>query len=296
MNGILCMNKPQDFTSFDVIAKLRGIMKIKRLGHAGTLDPMAEGVLPVFVGKATKACDILPYNEKSYTAGFRFGIETDTQDITGNVLAEYHKKISYDEIINILPKFMGNILQTPPMYSAVSVNGQRLYKLARQGISVDVPKREAYISELKIISFDEDKQEGILHIRCGKGTYVRTIIHDIGKELSCGGTMTSLVRTSSNGFSLDNCVTFADVEKLCAENRLHEIIIPIDRIFSELIPIHLDEKQTFLYKNGVKLELDTIPEICNADRYTVYGNDNSFIGTAKTDRESGILRVEKNFF
>lgn len=296
MNGILCMNKPQDFTSFDVIAKLRGIMKIRRLGHAGTLDPMAEGVLPVFVGKATKACDILPYNEKSYTAGFKFGIETDTQDITGNILAEYQKKISYDEIINILPKFMGNILQTPPMYSAVSINGQRLYKLARQGISVDVPKREAHISELEILGFDEDKQEGTLHIKCGKGTYVRTIIHDIGKKLSCGGTMTSLVRTSSNGFSLDNCVTFADVEKLSAENRLHEIIIPIDRIFSELVPIHLDEKQTFLYKNGVKLELDTIPEICEADRYTVYGNDNSFIGTAKTDRESSILRVEKNFF
>lgn len=290
------MNKPQDFTSFDVIAKLRGIMKMKRLGHAGTLDPMAEGVLPVFVGKATKACDILPYNEKSYTAEFRFGIETDTQDSTGNILSEYSGKITRKDIDGILSNFIGTIWQTPPMYSAVSVNGQRLYKLARQGISIDVPKREAHISELKILSFNEDTQEGSLHIRCGKGTYVRTIIHDIGKALNNGGIMTGLVRTSSNGFNLENCVTFADVEKLCAENRLNEIIIPVDKIFSELPALHLDEKQTFRYKNGVKLELESIKEISNADRYTVYENNGSFIGTAVTDRANGILRVEKNFF
>ena len=131
MNGILCMNKPEGFTSFDVIAKLRGIMKMKRLGHAGTLDPMATGVLPVFVGKATKACDILPYNEKSYTAGFSFGQETDTQDITGNVLNTYSKKISANELNGLLDNFKGVILQTPPMYSAVSVNGERLYKIGR---------------------------------------------------------------------------------------------------------------------------------------------------------------------
>lgn len=294
MNGILCINKPEGFTSFDVIAKLRGIMKIKRLGHSGTLDPMAEGVLPVLVGKATKACDILPCTEKSYTAGFKFGIETDTQDIEGNILKEYDKKISYDELNAVIPEFQGNIMQTPPMYSAVSVNGERLYKLARKGITVDVPKREAYISELTILEFDEQTQCGKIHIRCGKGTYVRTIIHDIGQRLLCGGTMTSLVRTSSNGFNLEECYTFEDVEKMRDENTLENIIIPIDRIFEELPSIKLNEKNTTMYKNGVKLEKHQVEGFSDASRYRIYGYDNEFIGTAKA--ENDILRVEKNFF
>jgi len=286
------MNKPKGFTSFDVIAKLRGIIRIKRLGHAGTLDPMAEGVLPVFVGKATKACDILPYNEKSYTAGFRLGIETDTQDTTGNIVKSHDKKVSLDDIKSVLPHFTGTIMQTPPMYSAVSVNGQRLYKLARKGITIDVPKREASVSKLEITEFDEDSQTGILNIKCGKGTYVRTIIHDIGQELSCGAAMTSLVRTSSNGFTLDDCTDFENVQKMYEENRLEELIIPVDSIFSELPRINLDEKQTFLYKNGVRLSCEGYEQ----KRYTVYGNDGLFIGTAVTDMENGILKSEKNFF
>lgn len=286
------MNKPKGFTSFDVIAKLRGIIRIKRLGHAGTLDPMAEGVLPVFVGKATKACDILPYNEKSYTAGFRLGIETDTQDTTGNIVKSHDKKVSLDDIKSVLPHFTGTIMQTPPMYSAVSVNGQRLYKLARKGITIDVPKREASVSKLEITEFDEASQTGILNIKCGKGTYVRTIIHDIGQELSCGAAMTSLVRTSSNGFTLDDCTDFENVQKMYEENRLEELIIPVDSIFSELPRINLDEKQTFLYKNGVRLSCEGYEQ----KRYTVYGNDGLFIGTAVTDMENGILKSEKNFF
>ncbi len=296
MNGILCINKPEGFTSFDVIAKLRGIMKIKRLGHAGTLDPMAEGVLPVFVGKATKACDILPCNEKSYTAGFKFGCETDTQDITGNILSEYEKRISLSELKDIIPEFTGTIMQTPPMYSAVSVNGERLYKLARKGVSVDVPKRPAVISELEILEFDEKRQCGKLHIKCGKGTYVRTIIHDIGQALSCGGVMTSLVRKSSNGFTLENCCTFEDVARMINENRLDEIILPVDRIFTDVPMIKLNQKQTCMYKNGIKLSLDRINGISNADEYRVYGFDDEFIGIAVTERENGVLRVRKNFF
>lgn len=290
------MNKPQDFTSFDVIAKLRGIMKIKRLGHAGTLDPMAEGVLPVFVGKATKACDILPYNEKSYTAGFQFGCETDTQDITGNILAKSNKKVSYDDIKEIIPEFMGTIMQTPPMYSAVSVNGQRLYKLARKGIEIEVPQREAVISELEILEFDEENQRGKLHIQCGKGTYVRTIIHDIGQKLSCGGIMTDLLRTSSNGFTLEDCYSFEDIEKMRDENRLENIIIPIDIIFEKLPFIKLNEKNTVMYKNGVKLERHEVEGLSEALRYRIYGYDSEFIGTAIMDIENDILRVEKNFF
>ncbi|MBO5104088.1 MAG: tRNA pseudouridine(55) synthase TruB, partial [Ruminococcus sp.] len=154
MNGILCVNKPQDFTSFDVVAKLRGILGMKRLGHAGTLDPMATGVLPVFVGTATKACDIMPDSSKSYVAGFRLGQTSDTQDVTGKILTSSDKSVCYDDICAVLPDFMGKIMQIPPMYSAVQVNGKRLYDLARQGLEVERKARETEIKNIRILEYD----------------------------------------------------------------------------------------------------------------------------------------------
>lgn len=297
MNGILCMNKPQDFTSFDVIAKLRGILKIKRLGHAGTLDPMATGVLPVFVGTATKACDILPDNEKSYLAGFKTGLITDTQDITGKTVSEFSKRVTKEEIIDILPKFTGNVMQLPPMYSAVSVNGKRLYDFARQGIEVEREKREIFIDEIRLEQFNEDTQEGKLYVSCSKGTYIRTIINDIGELLGCGAVMTSLVRLSSGGFKLEQCLSFADVEKARDENRLEELIIPVEKVFSSLARLRLNEVQTRMYKNGVKLDLARVNNIKeNANDYAVYGFDGAFIGTAFPEWEKGVLKVGKNFF
>lgn len=297
MNGILCMNKPQDFTSFDVIAKLRGILKIKRLGHAGTLDPMATGVLPVFVGTATKACDILPDNEKSYLAGFKTGLITDTQDITGRTVSEFSKRVTKEEIIDILPKFTGSVMQLPPMYSAVSVNGKRLYDLARQGIEVEREKREIFIDEIRLEEFNEDTQEGKLYVSCSKGTYIRTIINDIGELLGCGAVMTSLVRLSSGGFKLEQCLSFADVEKARDENRLEELIIPVEKVFSSLARLRLNEVQTRMYKNGVKLDLARVNNIKeNVNDYAVYGFDGAFIGTAFPEWEKGVLKVGKNFF
>lgn len=297
MNGILCMNKPQDFTSFDVIAKLRGILKIKRLGHAGTLDPMATGVLPVFVGTATKACDILTDNEKSYLAGFKTGLITDTQDITGKTVSEFSKRVTKEEIIDILPKFTGSVMQLPPMYSAVSVNGKRLYDLARQGIEVEREKREIFIDEIRLEEFNEDTQEGKLYVSCSKGTYIRTIINDIGELLGCGAVMTSLVRLSSGGFKLEQCLSFADVEKARDENRLEELIIPVEKVFSSLARLRLNEVQTRMYKNGVKLDLARVNNIKeNVNDYAVYGFDGAFIGTAFPEWEKGVLKVGKNFF
>jgi len=297
MNGILCMNKPQDFTSFDVIAKLRGILKIKRLGHAGTLDPMATGVLPVFVGTATKACDILPDNEKSYLAGFKTGLITDTQDITGKTVSEFSKRVTKEEIIDILPKFTGSVMQLPPMYSAVSVNGKRLYDLARQGIEVEREKREIFIDEIRLEQFNEDTQEGKLYVSCSKGTYIRTIINDIGELLGCGAVMTSLVRLSSGGFKLEQCLSFADVEKARDENRLEELIIPVEKVFRSLARLRLNEVQTRMYKNGVKLDLARVNNIKeNVNDYAVYGFDGAFIGTAFPEWEKGVLKVGKNFF
>jgi len=295
MNGILCVNKPQDFTSFDVVAKLRGILKIKRLGHGGTLDPMATGVLPVFVGTSTKACDIMPDNTKSYRAGFRLGQSTDTQDITGKILAESDMSVSKELLLDTLPLFTGKIMQIPPMYSAVQVNGKRLYDLARQGIEVERTPREIQVDGLSLEEYDHETREGVLSIYCSKGTYIRTIISDIGEKIGCGGIMTSLVRTSSSGFTLADCYTFEEIQKARDEDRLEELILPVERVFEKLPKLKLGEAQTRMYRNGVKLDLARVYNIREGeDTYAVYGNDGAFIGTAYADRENNVLKVAKN--
>ena len=295
MNGILCVNKPQDFTSFDVVAKLRGILQMKRLGHGGTLDPMATGVLPVFVGNATKACDIMPDNTKSYRAGFRFGCTSDTQDVWGKIENCSDSSVSKEDILAVLPGFTGRIMQLPPMYSAVQVNGKRLYDLARQGIEVEREAREIEVDSLTLTGYDAEKREGFLEISCGKGTYIRTIINDIGERLGCGGIMTSLVRTSSCGFTLDDCYTFEQIQQARDEGRLEELILPADRVFVSLPAIKLGEAQTRMYRSGVKLDLNRVGGIRpDSDTYRIYGFDGGFIGTAVTDRENGVLRVGKN--
>ena len=295
MNGILCVNKPQDFTSFDVVAKLRGILQMKRLGHGGTLDPMATGVLPVFVGNATKACDIMPDNNKSYRAGFRFGAVSDTQDIWGEVTERSDMSVEREAIEAVIPEFTGKIMQLPPMYSAVQVGGKRLYDLARQGIEVERQAREIEVTALVLEEYDSNTREGVLSIACGKGTYIRTIISDIGERLGCGGIMTSLVRTSSGGFGLDDCFTLEEIQKAKDEDRLEELILPIERVFEKLPKLRLGEAQTRMYRSGVKLDLSKLRGIREGEEcYGVYGFDGGFIGTAFADLDGGILRVGKN--
>lgn len=294
LNGIICLNKPEGFTSFDAVAKLRGILGMKKLGHSGTLDPMATGVLPVFLGGATKAISIIPSGDKSYIAGFRLGMETDTQDITGKVLAERSVHVTADRLKSETDKFSGEIMQIPPMYSAVSVGGKRLYELARQGVEVERKPRPVTVYSISVLSFDKSAGEGKLQISCSKGTYVRTIIHDIGQNLGCGGVMTSLVRTASNGFSLEDCFTFGELETLRAEKRLEEAVTPVERLFEALPKIVLDERKTQLYKNGVKLRFGQIEGIGSPEKYRVYGSC-GFIGIAKADHEQELLRVDKNF-
>lgn len=296
MNGIICVNKPAGFTSFDVIAKLRGIMKIRRLGHGGTLDPMATGVLPVFVGTATKACDIMPDSSKSYRASFELGKITDTQDITGTALSASDMRVKRESIEAIIPGFIGRIMQLPPMYSAVQVNGQRLYDLARKGIEVERQPREIEVKSLILADYDEESRRGVLEISCGKGTYIRTIIHDIGERLGCGGIMTELVRTSSGGFTLSDCHTLDEIQSAADENRLEELILPIEHVFDSLPKLRLNEVQTRMYRNGVKLDINRINRIKQGVyRYSVYGCDGCFIGIAGVEAENSVLRVVKNF-
>lgn len=296
MNGIIGINKPQGFTSFDVVAKLRGILHTKRIGHGGTLDPMATGVLPVFIGTATKACDIMPDSSKAYRAGFRFGFSTDTLDITGTTTAEYSLKVTKQDVLDIIPQFTGNIKQIPPMYSAIKIDGQKLCNLARKGVEVERPEREITIDSIKLESFDENSQSGVISVICSKGTYIRSLIDDIGNALGCGAVMTSLVRTWSGGFSIADCHTLEEIQRAKDENRLEKLIIPIKYAFAGLPELKLNEVQTRMYKNGVKLDLNRINHIKpEFSRYSVYGYDHEFIGVACADFENSELRVVKNF-
>ena len=297
MNGILLIDKPQGFTSFDVIAKLRGILKIKRLGHAGTLDPMATGCLPVFVGKATKACDILPCQTKTYIAGFKLGIVTDTQDITGKVIKEYGTKdITLQMVQKVLENFKGEIMQLPPMYSAVSVGGKRLYDLARQGIEVERAPRKINISKMLLKSFNENQMSGALEISCSKGTYIRTIIHDIGSQLGCGGVMTSLKRTEASGFLIEDSFTLEEVEQFAAEGTIKEKIIPTDKAFEIYPEVVLTQEQTRMYKNGVRLDSTRVNINVHSSVYRVYGFNKEFLGTGINIIELQEFKTLKNFF
>lgn len=297
MNGILCMNKPQDFTSFDVIGKLRGILHMKRLGHTGTLDPMATGVLPILVGTATKACDILPNQDKTYQATVVFGKATDTLDIWGKPLQDYPEQhVTEAALRAILPEFLGDITQLPPMYSAVSVNGKRLYELARKGETVERPTRTVHIGAITLDAFDETQQTATLTVSCGKGTYIRTLLSDIGQRLGGDAVMTALTRTAACGYPLQECLTFEQVAAAMADGTLEEHLLPTDSLFSSYPKLRLNAAQERMFCNGVKLDLNRLRNLQpDQDIYTVYGATGTFLGTALADRTQQELRIGKRF-
>lgn len=297
MNGILCMNKPQDFTSFDVIGKLRGILHMKRLGHTGTLDPMATGVLPILVGTATKACDILPNQDKTYRAAVVFGKATDTLDIWGKPLQDYPEQhVTEAALRAVLPEFLGDITQLPPMYSAVSVNGKRLYELARKGETVERPTRTVHIDAITLDAFDETQQTATLTVSCGKGTYIRTLLSDIGQRLGGDAVMTALTRTAACGYPLQNCLTFEQVAAAMADGTLEEHLLPTDSLFSSYPKLRLNAAQERMFCNGVKLDLNRLRNLQpDQDIYTVYGATGTFLGTALADRTQQELRIGKRF-
>lgn len=297
MNGILCMNKPQDFTSFDVIGKLRGILHMKRVGHTGTLDPMATGVLPILVGTATKACDILPNQDKTYQATVVFGKATDTLDIWGKPLQDYPEQhVTEAALRAILPEFLGDITQLPPMYSAVSVNGKRLYELARKGETVERPTRTVHIDAITLDAFDETQQTATLTVSCGKGTYIRTLLSDIGQRLGGDAVMTALTRTAACGYPLQDCLTFEQVAAAMADGTLEEHLLPTDSLFSSYPKLRLNAAQERMFCNGVKLDLNRLRNLQpDQDIYTVYGATGTFLGTALADRTQQELRIGKRF-
>ena len=294
-SGILCVNKPQEFTSFDVIAKLRGMTRTRKLGHSGTLDPMATGVLPVFFGNATKACDLVPRSDKRYRAGIRFGLATDTQDIWGRPLRKDPSPVPRVALEAALSAFRGEISQLPPMYSAVQINGQRLYDLARRGIEVERPPRTVTIHSLELLAYDESAREAAIDVHCSKGTYIRTLCHDLGEALGCGAVMTSLTRTEAAGFTLADCRTFAEIEELLAEGTFAEALLPVAQLFRELPPVHLSPVQTRMFENGVRLDLNRVRYEDSGEIHAVYGPTGEFLGLADCRKETAELVMRKLF-
>lgn len=295
MNGILCINKPMDYTSFDVVARIRGMAKTKKVGHSGTLDPMATGVLPVFIGNATKACDLLPNGDKRYTASFRLGETTDTLDSTGRLLRKVESNITLQQMEACIPAFCGDILQLPPMYSAVRINGKRLYEIARTGGEVERKPRPVTVYSLKLLTFDEATQTGTLDIACSKGTYIRTIINDMGDRLGVGGIMTGLIRTEACSFTLADCLTLEEAQELTAAGKLEEKLLPVDRLFQSAPAIRLNAVQSSKFRNGVRLDLNRLSYIEADGFHRVYDNDGGFLGLASLDQAEMALKIEKMF-
>ena len=230
-NGFLIVNKERGFTSFDVCAKLRGILKTRKIGHTGTLDPDATGVLLVCVGNATKAVDILPSEDKEYRAVVHFGITTDTEDISGQVLTTCDDIVSEDAVREAILSFTGDIKQIPPMYSAIKVDGKKLYELAREGKVIERKARDVTIHDIRIESIDYPF--ATILVKCSKGTYIRTLCKDIGEKLNVGACMESLVRTSAGGFNISEALTLSEIEEKVKAGLIDEIIIPTERLFEE---------------------------------------------------------------
>jgi len=295
MNGILCINKPEEYTSFDVVARIRGMSKTKRVGHSGTLDPLATGVLPIFIGNATKACDMLPNDDKSYIAEFQLGVKTDTLDISGDVVSTTKSEINKKQILDSLEQFRGDIQQIPPMYSAVRINGQRLYDLARQGKEVEREPKNVTILKLELLGFDEKTQTGKLEISCSKGTYIRTIISDMGDKLGVGGIMTTLCRTVACGFPLSDCITLEQAQEKTQNGTLENSLMSVDKMFTHLPEINLNETQSSKFVNGVKLDLGRVIYADIDTNHRVYNSNKQFIGIASLDKEKMVLVIEKMF-
>ena len=285
-NGIVIIDKPAGWTSMDVCAKLRGILKTKKIGHAGTLDPMATGVLPVFVGQATRAVSFAEGGEKEYVAGLRLGLTTNTQDTEGQTLTQSPVTVGREELEAVLPRFTGEISQIPPMFSAIKINGQKLYDLARQGKEVERKARTVTIFALEVVE-QVSETDYILRIRCSKGTYVRTLCHDIGQALGCGGCMFSLRRTMAAGFTLDESVTLEQMQE-----GGEALLRPTDSLFRDRPDYRLKtEKQEERCRNGNPFFIqENLPE----GEYRIYGREGAFLCLSRLQGDT--MTSLKNFF
>lgn len=287
MNGILLIDKPSGWTSNDVVIKLKGILHQRRVGHSGTLDPMATGLLVVFAGRATRAVEFAEAHSKRYIARLSLGIVTDTQDITGNILSRNEADISEEKFIEAIKSFEGPQEQLPPMYSAIKVNGKKLYDIARKGGEVERKKRSIEISRLEYLG--REGEEYILDVSCSKGTYIRTLCHDIGQKLGCGACMTYLRRVEAGEFSVDNAVTIEYVQRAADEGRAGELLMPVDRLFASYPEYAASDAETQRIKCG-----NEIRSGLTDGKYRVYSAKGEFLMLGQVS--DGIMRTVKSFF
>lgn len=285
-SGIIVIDKPSDWTSMDVCAKLRGRFHEKRVGHGGTLDPMATGVLPVFLGRATRAVTFASESEKEYQFGLKLGVVTNTQDVTGEIVRQTPFIGTAEDLLAVLPKFRGDIQQVPPMYSAIKIGGQKLYQIARRGGEVERPARLVTIHELELLD-QSGPADYTLRIRCSKGTYVRTLCHDIGQALGCGGCMSSLRRTMAAGFTLDDAVTLDRVQQ-----EGEALLAPLDSLFRQHPAYRIRHPRVdALCRNGNPF---TVRQPLPEGLYRVYGLEGEFLCLSRL--EGGVMTSLKNFF
>lgn len=295
MNGIIILDKPSGFTSFDAVAVMRGLSHQKKIGHTGTLDPMATGVLPVLLGKAAKALNFLPDTDKEYRAAFRLGERRDTGDITGEVVETNAAPVALEALKSVLPRFRGEISQVPPMYSAVSVGGKRLYELARKGVEVDRPARQVTISALELLSYDPETREGTLRVSCSKGTYIRTLIEDLAQAAGSCGTMTALRRTRACGFTLEDARSLEELKALAGEGKLEEALFPVERLFAQYPEVTVSAAQARRFENGGGLDLVRVRKAPQEGLCRVKSPEGEFLGLGNVDREQGELGFVKSF-
>lgn len=295
-NGIINVYKEKGFTSFDVVAKMRGIFKQKKIGHTGTLDPNATGVLPVCLGKATRVCDLLTEKDKEYEAVLLLGKKTDTGDISGTVLEEKEVSVEEDLVRHAILSFIGEIKQVPPMYSALKVNGQKLCDLARQGITIERKARKVKIYEIQILEMNLPRVRFL--VSCSKGTYIRTLCEDIGEKLGLPSCMESLVRTKVADFTLDQAYPLSKIEELVKENRAEEIVQKTDVVFKHDPAVTAKQEYEKLLYNGNRMKpefFDNYKEEYNNGNIRVYDEKKNFIGIYKMDKERMDLKPIKIF-
>lgn len=268
MNGFVLINKPCGVTSFSVTGKVRRALSADKAGHAGTLDPIATGVLPVMVGRATKLIDILPDEKKTYLAGFMLGMTTDTLDCEGEVLTDQPVNVTKEQLQSAIALFTGEIEQIPPMYSALSKDGVKLYQLARKGIEVERKARRITIFSNELVSYDENTNIGVMRVSCSKGTYIRTLIDDIGMQLSCGAFMTTLTRESGSGFDIESCVSLEDFL-----DWPEKYFIDVENCLRNFPKVYVSSSQAKRFSNGGSLDIARCKLVGRSGIFRVYGED-----------------------
>ena len=299
INGIINIYKEPGYTSHDVVAKLRRILSFKHIGHTGTLDPMASGVLPVCIGSATKLCDLETEKTKVYEAVILFGTATDTEDVTGNVILTMPVNCNKDDLVSKFPLFIGDIMQKPPMYSAIKVSGKKLYEIARSGKTIDVPLRPVTIKNLELMDYvsneDGTLKEARIRITCGKGTYIRSLCRDLGETLGTCACMKELVRTKTGRFEISDAVTLKQIQEAFDNNEVHKYILPIDGYFSDYPEFITAPECDYLLHNGNELGDSDITLKSKGECYRAYDSLKKFYGIYYFDNRKQKYKPQKMF-